>query len=70
MPRIPDEEIDRLKREIDLAALVRSRGIELRVHGANFLASALSMTITSPRSGSRRRRASGTALARAARAAQ
>lgn len=37
MPRIPDEEIDRLKREIDLAALVRSRGIELRAHGASLL---------------------------------
>ena len=37
MPRIPDEEIDRLKRDVDLAALVRSRGIELRSHGANLL---------------------------------
>ena len=34
MPRIPDEEIDRLKRETDLAALVRSRGIELHKHGS------------------------------------
>ena len=37
MPRIPDEEIERIKRDIDLAALVRSRGIELRVHGANLI---------------------------------
>ena len=29
MSRIPDAEIDRLKRETDLAALVRSRGVEL-----------------------------------------
>ena len=37
MARIPEDEIDRLKRDIDLAALVRSRGIELRTHGANLL---------------------------------
>ena len=37
MARIPDEEIDRLKRDVDLAALVRSRGIELKAHGANLL---------------------------------
>jgi DNA primase len=37
MARIPDEEIDRLKRDTDLAALVRGRGIELRPHGANLL---------------------------------
>ena len=34
MPRIPEEEIERIKRETDLLALVRSRGIELRRHGA------------------------------------
>ena len=37
MPRIPDAEIDRLKREIDLAALVRSRGIDLARHGGKDL---------------------------------
>ncbi len=37
MPRIPDEEIDRLKRSVDLAALVRSRGIELAKHGVKDL---------------------------------
>ena len=37
MPRIPDEEIDRIKREADLAALVRSRGIELKKHGSKDL---------------------------------
>ena len=37
MPRIPDSEIDRLKRETDLAALIRSRGIELRKHGSKDL---------------------------------
>lgn len=34
MPRIPESEIDRIKRGTDLLALVRSRGIELRRHGA------------------------------------
>ncbi len=34
MPRIPDEEIARIKRETDLLALVRSRGVELGKHGA------------------------------------
>ena len=38
MPRIPDEEIERIKRETDLAALVRSRGVELRKHGSKDLA--------------------------------
>ncbi len=33
MPRIPDEEIARIKRETDLVALVRSRGVELAKHG-------------------------------------
>jgi len=34
MPRIPETEIDRIKRETDLAALVRSRGVELHKHGS------------------------------------
>ena len=34
MPRIPESEIERIKRGTDLLALVRSRGIELRRHGA------------------------------------
>ncbi len=38
MPRIPEEEIERIKKETDLAALVRSRGIELRKHGTGNLA--------------------------------
>ncbi len=33
MPRIPESEIERIKKETDLAALVRSRGIELKKHG-------------------------------------
>lgn len=34
MPRIPEVEIERMKRETDLVALVRSRGIELHKHGS------------------------------------
>jgi DNA primase len=34
VPRIPEAEIDRIKRETDLLALVRSRGIELTRHGS------------------------------------
>jgi DNA primase catalytic core len=34
MPRIPEEDIERIKRQTDLAALVRSRGIELHKHGS------------------------------------
>jgi len=32
--RIPEEEIERVKRETDLVALVQSRGIELKKHGS------------------------------------
>ena len=35
MARIPDDEIERLKHETDLAALVRGSGVELAPHGAN-----------------------------------
>ena len=37
MPRIPEQEIERIKREADLAALVRSRGVELTKHGTKDL---------------------------------
>ena len=33
MPMIPDDEIERIKRETDLAAVVRSRGVELKPQG-------------------------------------
>jgi DNA primase catalytic core len=35
MARIPDEELERIKRETDLVALVQAAGVELRRHGAN-----------------------------------
>lgn len=37
MARIPEGELERLKAEIDLAALVRSKGVELKPHGENLL---------------------------------
>ncbi|MEM7600447.1 MAG: CHC2 zinc finger domain-containing protein [Verrucomicrobiota bacterium] len=37
MPRIPDEEIDRVKKSVDLPALIRARGIELKPHGNGHL---------------------------------
>jgi len=37
MARIPKDELERLKKETDLAALVRSRGVELKKHGGSDL---------------------------------
>lgn len=37
MGRIPEEELQRIKREIDLVALVQSKGIELKPHGSNLI---------------------------------
>jgi len=37
MARIPENEIEQLKRSTDLAALVRSKGVELKAHGAKDL---------------------------------
>ncbi len=34
MPKIPQDELDRIKSEIDLVALVRAKGVELKPHGA------------------------------------
>lgn len=38
MPRIPPADLERLKKNTDLAELVRSRGIELKKHGSRDLA--------------------------------
>jgi DNA primase catalytic core len=38
MPRIPESEIERIKRDVDLVALVQSKGIELKKHGSKDLA--------------------------------
>ena len=37
MARIPDEEIERLKREVSVERLVKAAGIELRKHGADLI---------------------------------
>lgn len=37
MARIPDDELERLKRETDLVRLVQAAGVQLRRHGANLV---------------------------------
>ncbi|HFB65329.1 MAG TPA: hypothetical protein ENJ60_07290 [Aeromonadales bacterium] len=37
MARIPNNELDRLKREVALVRLVESSGIELKKHGKDYL---------------------------------
>jgi hypothetical protein len=37
MPMIPDDEIERIKRETDLAAVIRSRGVELKPQGGDLI---------------------------------
>jgi DNA primase len=37
MARIPDDELSRLKAEVDLAALVRVKGVELKPHGTDLI---------------------------------
>lgn len=37
MPMIPDDEIERIKRETDLAAVIRSRGVELKPQGGDLV---------------------------------
>ncbi len=37
MARIPDSEVERIKRDTDLVALVQAAGVELRRHGANLV---------------------------------
>lgn len=37
MARIPEAELEQLKREVDLVSLVRARGVELHPHGSNLL---------------------------------
>jgi len=37
MARIPDDALERVKRETDLVALVQAAGVALRRHGANVI---------------------------------
>src|SRR5690348_11133385 len=37
MARIPDSEIERLKREVSIERLVKAAGVELRKHGADLI---------------------------------
>jgi hypothetical protein len=42
MARIPEEEIERIKREIPVADIARSLGVDLKPHGKNLIVGALS----------------------------
>jgi DNA primase len=37
MARIPEEELERLKREVSVERLVATRGVELKAHGSNLI---------------------------------
>ena len=37
MPMIPDDDIERIKRETDLAAVIRARGVELKAQGGDLV---------------------------------
>jgi len=65
MARIPEHEVERLKREVSVQRLAEARGIKLHRHGAD-----RSTTTAARRWSSLRRRISGTALEPATRAAR
>ena len=37
MARISDEELERIKRDVDLVPLVRAKGVVLKKHGRNLI---------------------------------
>ncbi len=61
MERIPEDEVERLKKEISVQRLAEARGIKLKRLGPACMASARSTTTGRHRSSSLRRRTSGTA---------
>jgi hypothetical protein len=66
MARVPDAEIERLKREIALVRLVAAKGVKLAKRGDDLMGLCPFSTTTAPRaSSSRATRTSGTASARA-----
>ena len=67
MARIPEQEIERLKKDISLERLMSAKGIELKRHGSNLLGLCPSTTIAVRAWSSRRTRTSGTAWVRARR---
>ena len=67
MARIPDEEIERFKREVSLERLAEARGVKLKRHGADLIGLCPFHEDHSPRSSSARRKISGTVSVRAAR---
>jgi DNA primase catalytic core len=48
MPRIPEQELERIKRDTDLLALVRESGVELARHGKDWLGLCVHHRDTSP----------------------
>ena len=68
MARIPDEEIERLKKEISLERLVTGFGIELGKHGGDLIGRCPFHDDREPSLVITRRRICGTAWARANRA--
>jgi hypothetical protein len=44
MARIPEDEVERLKREVSVQRLAEARGIKLRRQGADLVGNARSMT--------------------------
>ena len=70
MARIPEEEVERLKREVSVQRLAEARGIKLPGTEPTCWASARSTTTGARRWSSLRRRISGTAWEPATRAAR
>ena len=68
MARIADEEIERLKREVDLVELVTRSGVALKKVGGDLVGGARSTTTTPRAWSSRPGKASGTAWGPARRA--
>ena len=68
MARIPESEVERLKKEISVQRLAEARGIKLTRHGADLWACARSTTTGTRRWLSLRQRISGTAWELATRA--
>ena len=70
MARIPEHEVERLKREVSVQRLAEARGIRLVRHGADLIGKCPFHDDRTLRWLSLRRRTCGTAWARAARAAR
>ena len=68
MARIPEGEIERLKREVSIERLAEARGVELKRHGADLIGLCPFHEDHSPTLVIARRKISGTVSARAGKA--